>query len=145
LAEAVGRLDAMRATSPAWNWYEDELTYDNARLPQSLLAAGAALGDQALTRRALAGLEWYLGQVGMTGPNPVLRCVGNRWRRSGEAVLPDEGDEQPLDAAAVVEALVEAWLVTRTPRYARLAHRARAWFFGLNRAGLPLYDPATGG
>ncbi|MBX6748148.1 MAG: glycosyltransferase [Micromonosporaceae bacterium] len=145
LAEAARRLDAMRATAPGWNWYEDELTYDNARLPQSLIAAGAALGDHAMVRRAVARLDWYLGQVGLTGPHPVLRCVGNHWRRSGEPVLADEGDEQPLDAAAVVEALAEAWLVTRTPRYARLAHRSRAWFHGLNRAGRALYDPASGG
>jgi glycosyltransferase involved in cell wall biosynthesis len=145
LAATAARLDAMHATAPGWNWYENELTYDNARLPQSLIAAGAALGDQAMTRRAVARLEWYLGQVGLTGPHPVLRCVGNFWRRGDEPLLAEEGDEQPLDAAAVVEALVEAWLVTRTPRYARLAHRAKAWFHGLNRAGRPLYDPTSGG
>lgn len=145
LSAAAARLDAMGTTSPTWDWYEDELTYDNARLPQSLLAAGTALGDRALTARALARLEWYLGQVGLTGPNAMLRCVGNHWRRAGEPVAADEGDEQPLDAAAVVEALVEAWQATRTPRYARLAHRARAWFHGLNRAGVPLFDATSGG
>ena len=31
--------------SPDWYWAEDVLAYDNARLPQALIAAGMRLGD----------------------------------------------------------------------------------------------------
>lgn len=44
-----------------------------------------------------------------------------------------------------MEALVEAWRVTRDDRYARLADRAFVWFHGHNRVRAPLYDPHTGG
>lgn len=58
---------------------------------------------------------------------------------------PESGDEQPLDAAALVVALVAAWQVTGQPRYPRLARIAFGWFHGDNRAGLPVYDASTGG
>ena len=31
-----------------WRWFEPYLTYDNARLPQALIAAGARLDDAEL-------------------------------------------------------------------------------------------------
>jgi hypothetical protein len=145
LAASAGRLDAAARTgTPDWRWFEPELIYDNARLPEALIAAGAALGDRAMLARGLETLDWYLAQVGLTGPEPVLHCVGNFWRRRGEPPA-DEGDEQPLDAAATVEALVEAWRHTGDERTARLAVRAHAWFHGMNRAGACLYDAASGG
>jgi glycosyltransferase involved in cell wall biosynthesis len=145
LRAGAARLQTAAATgTPQWRWYEPRLTYDNARLPQALLAAGAALADPGMIHRGLETLDWYLEQVGLAGPEPRLRCVGNLWRERGEGIR-YEGDEQPLDAAATVEALVTAWQVTGRRRYARLARRAFAWFHGVNRAGVPLYDPTTGG
>ena len=32
-----------RTSSDEWRWFEDELSYDNARLPQALLMGGSAL------------------------------------------------------------------------------------------------------
>lgn len=131
-----------------WPWFEPILAYDNARLPHALLAAGMRLLDAGMISRALSTLDWYLAQVGLAGPNPVLRLVGNGWRTpTGDRLGPSaaEGDEQPIDAAAVVEALAFAWQHTKTARYADLAQRAFAWFHGVNRAGAALYDPADGG
>ena len=145
VCEAARQLDAAIDTDPAWHWFEPELSYDNARLPHALLAAGIRLGNADFAARALSTLDWYLGQVGLGGAAvPMLRCVGNRWRTRAAAAA-DEGDEQPLDAAAVVEALVAAWQATGQPRYARLALAAFGWFHGHNRARVPVYDAATGG
>ncbi len=73
--------------------------------------------------------------------------MGNRWRREGEPTLPwaEEGDEQPLDAAALVEALVEAHLATGEDRYGGQAVQAFEWFLGRNHLGVAVYDAATGG
>src|SRR6188472_2605572 len=38
-----------RTCSEDWCWFEDELSYDNARLSQALLTGGSALGRQELT------------------------------------------------------------------------------------------------
>lgn len=150
LRTLADRLDsALGEGSATWRWFEPTLTYDNARLPEALIAAGNALGDHTMVQRGLESLEWYLGEVGLHTDLPQLRLVGNTWRSRADgadsALCDLDGDEQPLDAAAVVESLVGAWRVTRDPRYARLARRAFAWFDGANRAGIPLYDPASGG
>jgi glycosyltransferase involved in cell wall biosynthesis len=168
LTTLTDRLVAAFEDGPGWHWFEPELTYDNARLPQALLAAGVRLGRPELVKLGLSTLEWYLRQVGMTRDSgAVLGLVGNRWRRraavrrsagrtrlslrpgptrstSRLSVDPDEGDEQPLDAAAVVEALAQAWTATGEERYRRLCGRAFLWFYGDNRYSRPLYEPATG-
>ena len=137
---ALSALDTARPGAD-WPWFEPRLTYDNARLPQALLRAAVRLGDRAAAARALAVLDWYLDLVGLrTGPP---RLVGNLWWEAGSGH--GGGDEQPLDAAALAEALTDAWRYTREPSYAALAARAFAWFHGGNRLGVPVYDPGDGG
>ncbi len=128
--------------SDDWYWPEDGLTYDNARLIQAALAGAAEVGRPTLAKHALMSLDWYVDQVGLDCGQ--LRCIGNKWRFRGGTPEPYEGDEQPLDAAATVEALVEAWRYTGARRYADLARRAFGWFLGNNRLGESLYEAQTG-
>jgi glycosyltransferase involved in cell wall biosynthesis len=142
LDEALGdRADRV----DGWNWFEPELTYDNARLPQAMLAGASLVADAQAADRAIAALDWYTEHVGLAAG--TLRCVGNHWHRRGDAPeswLGDDGDEQPLDAAAIVEALVDAWQYTGEPAYARLAGYGFGWFLGRNRAGARLYVDHSG-
>lgn len=127
-----------------WEWFEDRLTYDNARLPQALIAAGSRLGDPDLVQRGVAALDWYADQCCVDGE--AVRLIGNHWRRADTPVPPGmEGSEQPLDAAALVEALVEAATQTGEDRFGRRAVRAFEWFLGRNASGVAVYDFATGG
>jgi len=119
-----------RWSTAGWQWPEHRLTYDNARLPQAMLAAGRALHRFDLIEDALAALDWYVVQVGI---------------RRGRLHNVAEGDEQPVDTAATIEALIAAWSYTDRPRYATLALRAYDWFLGANQAGVSLYDNTTGG
>jgi hypothetical protein len=92
----------------------------------------------------LEALDWYGRQCAMD--TPVVRLVGNGWRRRGPDRAGDGGgDEQPLDAAALVEAYVEALAATGARIHGRRAVHAFEWFLGRNRLGLPVYDYATGG
>lgn len=144
LAMLAGRLaDQQRANgAPDWYWAEDSLVYDNARLPQAMIAAGARLGDDDLIDEGLRSLDWYAREVGIDGRH--LRLVGHLGRRRDEPP-PGGGCEQPLDAAALVEAEVEAYLATGDAAYARDAVRAFEWFLGRNRLGCAVYDVSTGG
>jgi len=145
----VARLDrALRTTTaedPAWRWFEPELTYDNARLPQALLAGAALTGDTGAATRALDALEWYAGHLRLAdGP---LRCVGNVWHRRDDdpaAWNAEDGDEQPLDAAAVAEAFVEAWRYRAARTDAAHAASGLSWFLGRNRVGARMYVDRTG-
>lgn len=150
LAERLVRWHAA-VSRPDWDWFEEYLTYDNARVPQALLLAGRRLHDPRLVQVGVSTLEWYLRQCEFDGER--ISLVGNRWRVStgepgtGAVTLPApyEGDEQPVDAAALTEALITAYEVTGEARYADLAQRAFGWFLGRNRLGLMVYDEATGG
>ena len=100
-----------------------------------------ALGRDDLTKIGLDSLGWLGDECGLT--NGVLRLPGHRGRRRGEPA--GAGDEQPLDATALVEAELAAFTVTTEPDHAARAQRAFEWFLGRNRLRRPLYDFATGG
>ncbi len=131
-----------RNAPDGWHWFEDKLTYDNARLPQALLSAGSTLGREDLTELGLESLRWLGDECGLEGD--ALRLPGHRGRRRAEAA-PGAGDEQPLDAAAFVEAELTAFAVTREAEHGVRARRSFEWFLGRNRLHRPLYDFATGG
>ena len=127
---------------PGWSWFEDSLRYDNARVPQALILGGVALGRPAATETGLTALAWLGDECGLaTG---TLRLPGHLGRHRGEPA-PGAGDEQPLDASALVEAELSAFVVTGDIDHGVRAQRAFEWFLGRNRLGKPLYDFATGG
>ena len=144
LRDLAGRLaDQQRANATHdWYWAEDQLAYDNARLPQALIAAGSRLRDDELLGEGLRALDWYSGEVGVDAP--FTRHVGHHNRQKGTA-HPGSGDEQPLNAAALTEAQTEAFRATRSEVAARRAVRAFEWFLGRNRLDTAVYDFATGG
>lgn len=137
------------SSRPGWPWFEPYLTYDNARLPQALLLAGRRTGSERCRRIGLQALDWYAAQCHLDGE--FVRLVGNRWRYppAADETAPDlagrEGDEQPLDAAALTEALMVAHEITGHQHYAESARRSFAWFLGRNRLGEAVYDERTGG
>ena len=130
------------ASSETWRWFERELSYDNARLAQALIGGGVALGRDDLTELGLESLRWLGDESGLR--DGVLQLAGHRGRSRGEASA-ETGDEQPIDAAALVEAELAAFAVTGADEHGIRATRAFAWFLGRNRLQKPLYDFATGG
>jgi len=126
----------------SWNWFEDSVTYDNARLPQSLLVAGNTLINGRLIRAGLASLEW-LREI-QTSPEGLFVPVGsNGWFEKGQQ-RPSQFDQQPLEAAASVSAYLAAWNVTGRATWLTEADRAYRWFAGDNSLGLPLAHAETG-
>jgi hypothetical protein len=125
-----------------WRWFEDALSYDNARLPHALIVGGVALGREDLTETGLDALRWLGDESGLA--EGTLRLTGHLGRRRTEPA-PGAGDEQPLDASAFVAAELAAFSVTGDKEHAMRAQRAFDWFLGRNRLHRPLYDFATGG
>jgi hypothetical protein len=128
--------DAARNTIP---WPEIRFTYDNARLPEALLAAGTTLGQRRLTAIGLRLLEWLVA-VETNGSHFSFTPV--RGWAIGE---PRPGfDQQPIEAWAMADACHRAWLITDDPIWRVYALRAARWLVGSNDGGLVLYDPDTG-
>ena len=90
-----------RTATEDWSWFEDELSYDNARLSQALIIGGNRARPADLAELGLESLRWLGDECGLDGD--ALRLPGHHGRRRGEPA-PGPGDEQPLDAAALVEA-----------------------------------------
>ncbi|MFQ5889652.1 MAG: glycosyltransferase [Gemmatimonadota bacterium] len=125
-----------------WRWFEDRLTYANAKLPHALLVAGARLCEEDMTQAGLEALDWLTDvQRGEAGQFVPIGTHGFYRRGGGRARF----DQQPLEAQATVSACLAAHRVTREERWRTEAWRAFEWFLGRNDLGLPLYDPSTGG
>jgi glycosyltransferase involved in cell wall biosynthesis len=131
-----------RTATPDWPWFEEVLTYDNARLPQALLTVGREVGDARLLEIGLRALSWLV-QI-QRAPQRHFRAIGSNgfFRKGGE---PARFDQQPIEACATVSACLEAYRATQDVVWMNEARSAFEWFLGRNDLGLELYDPTTGG
>lgn len=123
-----------------WQWPEPQVAYDAARLPEVMLRLGARMGDLALAERGTACLAWLDRRC---REDNHYRFPGHLGLHPGGA-LRDTGDEQPLEAAAMIDAAAACWEMTGDPWALDVAERAWAWFLGNNRLGWPLGSMETG-
>lgn len=142
LAEASLRL--FTAFAPGHQdgaWCEPYLAYDNARLPQALLRAGLALDVKPMIAKGLAALEWLCGV--QSAPRGWFRPVGSRsLGKAAEQAFPY--DQQPLEAAATIDACSAAFEASGDERWIAEALRAFDWFRGVNDVGASLIAPEEG-
>ncbi len=129
--------------SEDWPWCEETLTYDNARLPQALLLSGQWLGDDEMLQTALRALNW-LKKVQHDKSGCYFAAIGNHgwYTRLG---VKAQFDQQPIEAAAMVDACIEAFNITRDEEWITYAYRCLNWYQGNNELHISLYDHATGG
>ena len=131
-----------RVSQPDWPWFEEVLTYANAKLSHAMLLCGQWMRRPEMVEAGLRSLEWLAaiqrGESGQFVP------IGNRgfYPRGGERA---RFDQQPIEAYSMVSACLEAHRMTGEERWYREAQRAFDWFLGRNDLRLPLYDPTTGG
>jgi glycosyltransferase involved in cell wall biosynthesis len=131
-----------QVSTPEWPWFETSLTYANARLAQAAIVSGKAIGSEEITDIGLRSLEW-LAKLQTSGRENFAPIGSDGfYDREGKKA---EFDQQPIEAASMVSACLDALLVTRQPIWAEYACRAFDWFLGRNHLGLPLYDASTGG
>ena len=131
-----------RATQPDWPWFEDVLSYDNAKLAHALILTGKATGQKPVLERGLQTLRW-LAEMQMA-ENGDFRPIGSNGfhRRGGNRAT---FDQQPIEAQAMVSACLEAYRITSDSWWYEEAQRAFDWFLGWNDLGLELYSLHTGG
>ena len=143
-AELTKRLVAIfdRVAEPGWTWFEEGLTYDNAKLAHALIVSGRATGQARVYQRGIRALRWLVDV--QTSQHGQLRPIGSNgfYKRNGARA---EFDQQPIEAQSTVSACLEAYRATADPRWYEQAQRAFDWFLGGNDLGLELYAPQTGG
>ena len=124
-----------------WRWFEQELSYDNARLAHALILSGRDMAQPEVYECGLDALRW-LNEVQIS-ENQHFRPIGSNgfWRRGGQRA---RFDQQPVEAQAMVSACLEAYSVTADAWWYEQAQRAFDWFIGWNDLGLELYVPESG-
>jgi len=123
-----------------WPWPEPRLAYDNARIPEAMIAAGISLGNDHLVEDGLQLLEWLMTIETRDGHYSFAPVGG--WGR-GEA-RPGY-DQQPVEAAAMADACTRAWLLTGDDKWRDGVLRAARWLVADNDGDVVLYDFETGG
>ena len=132
-----------------WRWFEDQMTYCNARLPMALFVAARLFPDNPrYAKIARESLDFLLDKT--RNPQGSYNPVGNlRLREAGWFTRRDDCpppfDQQPVDAGALAECCAEAYRVTHDARYRQAAEDAFGWYLGRNAHGLPVFDAETGG
>ncbi len=124
---------------PGWPWPEARLSYANAALCETLIAAGELLERPAVLADGLELLAWLLDRetisehysptgVGGAGPHDARPAF----------------DQQPIEVAAMATACARAYRVTGDAAWRVGVERAAGWFIGANDVGAMMYDPTTG-
>jgi hypothetical protein len=125
-----------------WRWFENSLSYDNAKIAHALILSGRATGQQDVFERGLQALRWLTElQISEKGHFRPIGTNGFYSRGGARANF----DQQPIEAQATVSACLEAYRVTSDLWWYEQAQRAFDWFIGWNDLGLELYSPETGG
>ncbi len=126
-----------------WKWFENSLSYSNARLPQALLRAGVRAGNEEMMSAGLEALDWLvtLQRCEVKGHFVPIGSQGFYSKTTEKARF----DQQPVEACAAVSACLEAYRATGKSRWRKEAWSAFNWFLGDNDLQIALYDPATGG
>jgi len=139
LGRSIDRL-ARAAADADLAWFETRLTYDNARLPEALIAGGVALGDADIVDTGLDLLGWLVDVETADGHFSFVPAGGTVPGAPRPAF-----DQQPVEAVAMAEACHRAWTVTGAECWRDRGLRAVGWFLGDNDTGGVLYDTTTGG
>ena len=138
LVDAVDTIGPL-GSDPGWPWPEPRLSYANAVLPETLLAAGHLLARPDVVADGLRLLRWLLDRETVDGhlsPTPV----GGAARDDSPAF-----DQQPIEVAAMADACARAEVVTRDADWRRGIDLAVRWFAGDNDAHAVMWNPHTGG
>lgn len=123
-----------------WHWFEDAITYGNAKMSEALLRAYQVTKNEDYLNVALESLD-FLTKEQWNGV--YFELVGNDgwYPKGGERAF---FGQQPVDAGYLVEAYVAASEVSDKFKYLELARLAFEWFLGRNRLNAALYDFADG-
>ena len=129
-------------SSEDWPWFEQEVTYCNAKLSRALILTGRWLDNREMFDAGIKSLLWLLKI--QTSPRNRFRPVGNNgfYKRGGTI---STADQQPVEAYDTISACLEAYNDTGDISWYNSARKIFQWYLGRNDIDIPLYDPVTGG
>jgi len=130
-----------RTSADDWPWFEDSVTYCNARLSQALIVSGTRMHRTEIVDAGLRSLDWLVSLQSREGDFAPIGSNGFLVRGGAAAAF----DQQPVEAATVTSACLAAYGITGDAGWMENATRAFDWFLGQNNLQQWLYDASTGG
>lgn len=133
LAEAL-KARYEQTQSPDWVWFENTMTYDNARLAEAMIRAGTALKNDEYLAIGLRTLAFY---ERITVENGVFVPIGNEgwYARGGQR---PRYSQQPLEAVSLVDAALAAYEATGDAAFQATAQIGLEWYYGRNSRGIAM-------
>jgi glycosyltransferase involved in cell wall biosynthesis len=125
-----------------WPWFEEKLTYQNARIPHALMVCGQWLDRSDMVDVALQSLEW-LAKIQRREEGHFVPVGSHGFYPKGGPCARFE--QMPGEASAMIAACLQAHRFTNDQKWLTEAQRAFHWFFGANDLGVSVFDPTTGG
>jgi len=130
-----------KTASVNWSWFEESITYCNARIPQALFEAFEFINNENFVKVAKDSFNFLLN---LQMQNDMFVPVGNRgWYKKG-GQLPVY-DQQSVEASCMSEAGLVAFRVTGMDNFKFLAQNIFEWYFGKNTKKIQVYNSNTGG
>ncbi|WP_037571687.1 glycosyltransferase family 4 protein [Spirochaeta cellobiosiphila] len=130
------------ASATDWVWFEDKVTYANAKLSHALILSGRVMKNNEALEIGLKTLSWLLSI--QTSSQGIFQAIGtNGFYEKGKKKA--SFDQQPIEVQATISACIEAFNSTGEMSWAQEARRIFDWFQGRNDLGLGMYDPESGG
>ncbi len=90
-----------------WPWFEERVTYGNARLSQALLVSGSRMEHEEMKAAGLRSLRWLSGIQHASATDGYFAPIGSNgfYERGGTKAA---FDQQPVEACAMVSACLDA-------------------------------------
>lgn len=133
----------LKNTAGDWKWFEEYLTYDNARLPQALLMGGSYFKNSNYLYNGLESLNWMLDLIYDREKNYISLIGNDGWYLKGAEKA--KFDQQPIEIASIIDACFQAYLISEDMEWINKIGVTFSWFLGNNDRQEPLYDFTTGG
>lgn len=127
-----------------WQWFEGYLTYANSILPEAILCAYLATGEESYKEIAKTSFDFLLSKI---YNKKRIRVISNQgWLNRGEEIDYEKvGGEQPIDISYTIMALSKFYNVYKEQDYLDKMFIGFSWFLGNNHLNQIIYNPCTGG
>lgn len=128
-------------SSNDWKWFENYLTYSNAKLSLGLITSGMNFGNQEALSIGLESLRWLCDvQKSASGNFAPIGNDGFYHRGQKRAWY----DQQPIEAFSTVAASLKAYEATKDNIWLKEARLAFEWFLGRNDNQIALVEHNSG-
>lgn len=127
--------------SSDWCWFENGLSYENARLSQALILTGITTTSPDYIAAGLDSLRWLMKH--QYAPAGHFRPIGSdtfgQLRKA-----PSHFDQQPVETTATIAACRTAFRVEPGDEWMKTSTLVFEWFLGRNDLSISLVDARSG-